>query len=246
MAAAAGQPTASGDRRRYTSCWRRHGRGARERARWVPVLTLVGLAVAMCWPTRLLSTASAETTGSGLEGQLSKPECWFLHGAGESDTAAGAAAKVFPEYWGAVHTHVQDDCSSVHFNHKDTVNQPFDAHDLRKSVCKDLCGGPGCVIMNTVIFTHSAANMYLAAAFEHGDCYLGGSSDWYLSNPPALGSKAASLAVEACEDTTLNPIRKAIWKAGRAALVALGYCAQTIDIQGNHKATPMYLSMQSE
>ena len=221
---------------------------ARESVRWVPLSILVGATLAACHPEsrmRSVSAESAATNRSEPEAQLPKPECWFLHGAGEPDTDAGPATPTFPTYWGEVHTHVQDSCSSVHFNHEDTVNQPFDTHSLRRSVCKDLCGGPGCVIMNKVIFTHSAANMYLAAAIDHGDCYLGGSSDWYLSNPPALGSAAASLAVEACEDTTLNPIRKAIWEVGRKALVALGYCSNTVDSHGNHKATPMYLSMQS-
>jgi hypothetical protein len=241
---AAAQPGVSGDLRRRSRRQRRPSGWARKRGRWAPLSILVGVALAVCRPMCSLSTESVGVPVRRSEGQLSKPACWFLHGAGE--TAAGAATQEFPEYWGGVHTHVQDDCSSVYFNHEDTVNQPFDTHDLRKSVCKDLCGGPGCVIMNKVIFTHSAANMYLAAAFEHGDCYLGGSSDWYLSNPPALGSAAASLAVEACEDTTLNPIRKAIWAAGRPALVKLGYCSDTTDSHGNHKATHMYLSMQSE
>ena len=146
-----------------------------------------------------------------------KPQCWFLHGAGEKCVdARGNEMEDCPEptttrdmldgapYWGDFGGTVpMDHCASLHYNHEDTVYQPFDAPALRRSVCKALCGGPGCVIVDKVLFTHSAANMYLAAALQFGDCFLGGSSDWFLANAPALGSKAADTGSSICADSTI-------------------------------------------
>ena len=52
-------------------------------------------------------------------------------------------------------------CGSLHFNREDTVHQAFDDPRLRQRVCTQLCGRPGCVIVDKIIFTHSAANLYL-------------------------------------------------------------------------------------
>ena len=164
-----------------------------------------------------LSTAAAPaTTKPG-------PRCWFLHGAGER--CLDADGRTLPPeqcpgpsttpdmmdgapYWGDFRPAggggvEMPHCASLHYNHEDTVYQPFDAPALRRSVCKALCGGPGCVIVDKVLFAHSAANMYLAAALQFGDCFLGGSSDWFLANAPALGSKAADTGSSICADSTI-------------------------------------------
>jgi hypothetical protein len=104
----------------------------------------------------------------------------------------------FPAYWGDVHSAVSG-CESTHFNHEDTITQSYDSPHLRERTCQQLCGGPGCVITDAVIFTHSMANLYLASALAHGDCHLGASTSWFLSNPPALGSHAAKIATDLCE-----------------------------------------------
>lgn len=149
--------------------------------------------------------------------------CFFLHGAGcpslnfmaplpqqcpnpPSAPASGPGfgegpmTASFPEYWGELHLDpaAMTGCDSFHFNHEDTITQSFDSLHLRERTCHQLCGGPGCVITDAVVFTHSMGNLYLAAALAHGDCYLGASANWYLSNPPALGSHAAKIAEDLC------------------------------------------------
>lgn len=147
-------------------------------------------------------------------------KCFFLHGAGCPSTnfvaplprqcpnppgAPGSGAGFgegpmtasFPEYWGDLHLKTRN-CDSFHFNHEDTITQSFDSLHLRERTCQQLCGGPGCVVTDAVVFTHSMGNLYLASALAHGDCHLGASADWYLSNPPALGSHAAKIAEDMC------------------------------------------------
>lgn len=180
-------------------------------------------------------------------------ECWFLHGAGEKCVdQSGTELPECPEpstqrdmldglpYWGDFDgTDAMPHCSSMHYNHADTVYQRFDAPALRQSVCTDLCGGPGCVIVDKIIFTHSAANLYLAAALDFGDCYLGGSSDWFLVNAPALGSQAADFASSACSDTTIPGLERFVTSG-------IHYCT---DRNGPHAgppgATAMFESLQT-
>jgi hypothetical protein len=147
-------------------------------------------------------------------------KCFFLHGAGCPSTnfiaplprqcpnpqgapasgrgfGEGPMTSTFPEYWGDVHI-AASGCESFHFNHEDTITQSFDSLHLRERTCQQLCGSPGCVVTDAIVFTHSMGNLYLAAALAHGDCHLGASADWYLSNPPALGSHAAKIAEDLC------------------------------------------------
>jgi hypothetical protein len=169
-------------------------------------------------------------------------ECWFLHGAGEKCVDKhGKELSECPEpstqrdmldgdpYWGDFGGAVtMPHCSSLHYNHADTVYQRFDAPALRRSVCAALCGAPGCVIVDKIIFTHSAANLYLAAALDFGDCYLGGSSDWFLANAPTLGSRAANFASSVCSDTTVPALERFVTSE-------LHYCT---DRTGPHAAGP--------
>ena len=143
-------------------------------------------------------------------------------------------------YWGDFGGAIQmPHCSSLHFNHADTVYQRFDAPALRRSVCEALCGGPGCVITDKTIFTHSAANLYFAAALDYGDCFLGGSSDWFLANAPALGSRAADTAGAICRDTTIPMLERYVTST-------VHYCTDT---SGPHAgppgANPMFSSLQT-
>ena len=198
-------------------------------------------------PLQLLWVAGA----AAVPGQP-KRECWFLHGAGE--VCVDAHGHELPNctepsttpdmmdgerYWGDFGGSVaMPECASFHYNHEDTVYQRFDAPALRRRVCASLCGGPGCVITDKVIFTHSAANNYLAAAIDQGDCFLGGSSDWFLANAPALGSKAADFAHSVCSNTN---------EALRPLTSMIHYCT---DRSGAHAAAaaanPMYRSMGTD
>ena len=160
------------------------------------------------------------------QAQAAGKRCFFLHGAGcpssnfpgplpqQCPNPAGAPSSgpgqgqgpptsSFTEYWGNVHLSTGG-CASHSFNHDDTINQAFDDEKLRARTCLQLCGGPGCVIADAVIFTHSMGNLYLAAAIAHGDCHLGASSNWFLANPPALGSHAADIAVNLCHSGLLH------------------------------------------
>lgn len=189
-----------------------------------------------------------------------KPACWFLHGAGEQCNAANGTV-LAPEqcpgpsttpdmmdnktYWGDFRLTggggggvEMAHCASLHYNHEDTVHQKFDASHLRQRVCRMLCGVPngqpaaGCVITDAVIFTHSAANNYFASALMHGDCYLGGSSDWFSVTAPALGSKAADLAAAVCHT-----------QAFRSKTCEIHYCSDCTQDSG---ANPMYVSMGTQ
>ena len=195
------------------------------------------------------------TQGSRSVGALGKPACWFLHGAGEQ--CYDTEGKVLPSeqcpgpsttpdmmdnqsYWGEFRLAggggvEMPHCASLHYNHEDTVHQHFDASNLRHRVCRMLCGvadgkpAAGCVITDTVIFTHSAANNYFASALMHGDCFLGGSSDWFMVTAPALGSKAADLAATVCRTNAI-----------RSKTCNIHYCS---DCATDSDANPMYVSM---
>jgi hypothetical protein len=201
-------------------------------------------------PGGLSPAAAPATTKPG-------PRCWFLHGAGER--CLDADGRTLPPeqcpgpsttpdmmdgapYWGDFRPAggggvEMPHCASLHYNHEDTVTQKFDAPNLRQRVCRMLCGVPegrpaaGCVITDAVIFTHSAANNVFASALMHGDCYLGGSSDWFSVNAPALGSKAADFAMSVCSNSVL-----------RNAACAFHYCSDCTKNSGAG-ANPMYVSM---
>eukprot|EP01045_Picozoa_sp_COSAG04_P035006 COSAG04_NODE_7902_length_1048_cov_1.869336_1_plen_252_part_01 len=194
------------------------GEGERDRAalerpeRGQPVISLPLAAPSGMRPALLAVVAAL--AGSTLAGdprtdcasiaEEDKPECWWLHGAGEtcpdgpcpgptSDPAMADGELYWGDFGGS--NVPMACCKSRHFNHEETVHQTFDEPALRRSVCSQLCpppGGKGCIIVDKVLFTHSAANLYLAAALDHGDCFLGSSSDWYAVNAPALGSAVAS------------------------------------------------------
>eukprot|EP01047_Picozoa_sp_COSAG01_P019318 COSAG01_NODE_1070_length_11869_cov_21.371368_11_plen_557_part_00 len=164
--------------------------------------------------------------------------CWFLHGSGCPDdsnskpcpTPSGAdrrpgidrAGEGRPTaslrgYWGKVHEiALAHGCASTHFNHEQTTDQLFDEPRIRERTCRELCGSPGCVITDKVIFTHSAGNLYFAAALDHGDCFLGASSEWFTSQSPTRGSAAADAAAHLCDYKKGNPLR--------AAVNFFGYC----------------------
>ena len=207
------------------------------------------------WPHLFVPLALLLAQGSLSVGAPGKPACWFLHGAGEQ--CYGTDGSVLPPeqcpgpsttpdmmdgqpYWGDFRLAggggvEMPHCASLHYNHEDTVHQKFDASNLRWRVCRMLCGIPdgqpaaGCVITDSVIFTHSAANSYFASALMHGDCFLGGSSDWFMVTAPALGSKVADLAASVCRT-----------KALRSATCNIHYCS---DCERGSDANPMYVSM---
>ncbi len=199
--------------------------------------------------------------GALLQSQVPrKPACWFLHGAGEQCYASNGTVlppeqcpgpSTTPDmmdgqpYWGDFRLPggggvEMPHCASLHYNHDDTVHQKFDASRLRQRVCRMLCGIPngqpaaGCVITDSVIFTHSAANNYFASALMHGDCYLGGSSDWFSVAAPALGSKVADLAAAVCRT-----------KALRDTTCEIHYCSDCSTDSSSRKdsANPMYVSL---
>jgi hypothetical protein len=172
--------------------------------------------------------------------------CWFLHGSGcpskDGDNSCpdpasknstldklpgeGRPTASMPGYWGKVHDVVAEGCARVRFSHQNTIQQTFDAPNLRRRVCAELCGGPGCVIADHTLFTHSTGNLILAAAIDHGDCFVGGSTDWFQVNSPGLGSAAAAYAKSWCETQKIvnKPIKIILnW------LTSNSYCKPTND-----------------
>ena len=190
--------------------------------------------------------------------------CWFLHGSGcpsegtyppmcpspnhtGSPRGEGPATPTFVEYWGDLHAHTPG-CTSWHFNHEDTITQAYDAPRLRERTCQQLCGGPGCVVTDAVIFTHSAGGLYLASALHHGDCHLGASSDWFAVQAPALGSEAASLAQRMCTSHLFHCplIVPGTCAVARQVLRAMGTCVPSEHNPKQLETTHMTHSCASE
>jgi hypothetical protein len=158
-------------------------------------------------------------------------DCVFLHGAGNLNP--GPPTSSFTDYWGDIASYTPQ-CASWTFNHADTVTMRFDNETLTSSYCDVASGGTG-VISNAIIFTHSMGNNILAEALREGVCRMDSSATWYLSAPPAFGSKAADMIETICDSQSWldAPIRD--------LAVAMHYCQS--DQPG--PANEAYVSLQT-
>lgn len=197
--------------------------------------------MAACAPTigaLLLLSALPSTTAPPT---APAKDCFFLHGTGLDPDSAGAPTPTYEDYWGGVVGYTPG-CRSHSFNHMNTITQPFDSPTLMSAVCKDLCGGSdpdrsaaGCVIKNKIIFTHSAGNLYLAAALRQGLCSLDTtSSDWYSVQAPALGSELCDKLVSGCRNPSI------FTKPLKAAVALFRYCTNS---SRDSTESPMYGSL---
>jgi len=138
-------------------------------------------------------------------GTVTAKDCVFLHGAG--NLVDGPPTTSFTDYWGDIASFTTQ-CDSWTFNHADTVTRRFDDAALVQSYCDLASDGTG-VIKNKLVFTHSMGNNIIAAAIRDGVCRFDVTSNWYLSAPPAYGSKAADMIETICDSSSWldQPIR---------------------------------------
>jgi len=128
--------------------------------------------------------------------------CIFLHGAGKLLDLPPTTT--YHEYWGNL-DQITTQCTAHWFNHHDTTHRRFDDPILTSGYCTVAAlgvGSQGTVIKDTIIFTHSMANLILATAFKLGVCSLDPSSSWYALSPPLYGSKAATKIQQVCSNPT--------------------------------------------
>lgn len=141
--------------------------------------------------------------------------CVFMHGSGQDHVGPPTSTDT-DKYWGDMARYTPH-CTSVVYNHDDTVNQAFDDAALMQSYCKTASDGTG-LIRDSVVYTHSMGNMVMAAALRDGVCKLDPSARWYAVSAPLVGSKAADFVDHICaNNSTIN-------EALRKVAELLHYC----------------------
>jgi len=103
--------------------------------------------------------------------------------------------------WGEVEQFASQ-CSAHWFNHHDTVHRRYDDPILVSGYCAVAAldaESQGGVIKDTIVFTHSMANVIFATALKQGVCSLDSSSSWYTLSPPLYGSKAVVKLQQLCQ-----------------------------------------------
>jgi hypothetical protein len=136
--------------------------------------------------------------------RVEKKTCIFLHGSGELEVREPTNTR--EDYWGNVHEYTPQ-CSERWFIWTNTKIYGWDSHDLQKQYCelaafhnKTFAPGTPAVIKDTIIFTHSMANLILAAGLKNGYCSWGEGSSWYSLNSPYGGSVASVKLSQICYD----------------------------------------------
>ncbi|KAL9644146.1 hypothetical protein ABK040_005611 [Willaertia magna] len=134
-----------------------------------------------------------------------KKVCVFLHGAGPNKVEN--ATHTFNDYWGHIEKYTPQ-CSERWFIRQNTRDNGWDSDELQRAYCKlslinsstnNNNNNNNTLITNTIVFTHSMANLILPAAIHKGYCDFDlTTSSWYSITAPFNGSKAASFLNELC------------------------------------------------
>jgi len=120
---------------------------------------------------------------SAHEESVIKKRCVFLHGTGQVNPRE--ETPTFESYWGLLEKHTPQ-CRDRHFAHVNSVVNAWHDEVLYREYCSIASrngqgsDGPS-LIRDTIVFSHSAGTLILAAGIEAGVCdFDPATSSWYI------------------------------------------------------------------
>ncbi|KAL9658284.1 hypothetical protein ABK040_015606 [Willaertia magna] len=152
--------------------------------------------------------------------------CVFLHGAGNKYVSP-TPTHSFPHYWGKMENYTPQ-CKELWFIMKNTRLYGWTSDELQREYCQLalINSKPNTkLVTNTIIFTHSMANLILPAAIHKGYCDIDlKTSSWYAISGPFNGTKAATVLNTLCYDYVHRTAPSNMQKIYDFIAEVTGYC----------------------
>jgi hypothetical protein len=160
---------------------------------------------------RTMSLANAQCSCKG-----PKKPCVFFHGV-DKILPSDELKDDFESHWGKIKQHAPC-CSSIKFAYLDTIKNAWDQDFLQEKVCTYALGMSNAsdfntkTIEETIIVTHSMANLMLGAAVVTGKCQIGKTTDWISLSGPLRGTMGSDFQQDICtvKEKGLEEVLKAL------------------------------------